>query len=58
MVNSSYTRVTIQSASVIMVGVAYMNIRVSKHLKEELSWAVDKWLRLIINTISAVIVKI
>ena len=30
------------------VGVAYVNVRVSRHLKEELSWAIDKWLRLII----------
>ena len=28
----------------------YVNIRVSRHLKEELSLAIDKWLRLIINT--------
>ena len=32
-----------------MVGVAKVNIRVSRHLKEELAWAIDKWLRLIIN---------
>ena len=30
------------------VGVAYMNVRVSRHLKEEQSWAIDKRLRLII----------
>ena len=32
-----------------MVGVAYVNVRVSRRLKEELIWATDKWLRLIIN---------
>ena len=32
------------------VGVEYVNIRVSRHLKEKLSWATDKWLQLIINT--------
>ena len=26
-----------------------MNVRVSRRLKEELAWAIDKWLRLIIN---------
>ena len=36
---------------VIRVGVAYMNVRISRHLKEELAWAIDKWLWLIINTI-------
>ena len=51
MVNSSCTRATRQSASVIRVGVTYMNICVSRCLKEELSWAIDKWLRLIINTV-------
>ena len=30
------------------VGVAYVNVHVSRHLKEELSWAIDKRLRLII----------
>ena len=30
-----------------MVGVVYVNVRVLRHLKEELGWAVDKWLRLI-----------
>ena len=32
------------------MGVAYLNVRVSRHLKEELSWATDKLLQLIINT--------
>ena len=35
---------------VLRVGVAYVNVHVSRCLKEELSWAIDKWLRLIINT--------
>ena len=30
-------------------GVRRLNIRVSRHLKEELSWAIDKWLRVINN---------
>ena len=30
-------------------GVAYMNVLVSRHLKEELGWAIHKWLWLIIN---------
>ena len=51
MVKSSCTRVTRWSASVIKVGVAYVNVRTSRHLKEELSWAIDKRLQLIINTI-------
>ena len=50
MVKSSCTRETIWSASVIRVGVAYMNICVSRRLKEELGWAIDKRLWLIINT--------
>ena len=41
-VKSSCTRVTRQSTSVIKVGVAYMNVCVSKHLKEELAWAINK----------------
>ena len=51
MVKSSCTRETIWSASVIRVGVAYVNVRVSRRLKEELAWAIDKRLRLIINAI-------
>ena len=31
------------------VGVAYVNVRISRRLKEELGWATDKQLRLIIN---------
>ena len=33
----------------IKVGVVYMHIRVSRHLKEELVLATDKWLRVISN---------
>ena len=50
MVKSSCTREIIRSASVIRVGVGYVNVRVSRRLKEELGWAIDKRLRLIINT--------
>ena len=32
-------------------GTLYVNVRVSRRLKEELSWAADKRLRLIINTL-------
>ena len=32
------------------LGVAYMNVCISRCLKEELAWALDKRLRLIINT--------
>ena len=33
---------TRRSASVIKVGVVDVNVRVSSHLKEELTWAIDK----------------
>ena len=33
------------------MGVAYMYVRVSKHLKEELTWAIDKWLQVISDKI-------
>ena len=42
---------TRQSASVIKVGVMYVNVRISKSLKEELAWAIDKWLRAVSNKI-------
>ena len=35
--------------SVIRVGVVYVNLPVLLHLKEELAWAIDKWLQLIIK---------
>ena len=37
-------------ASVIRVGVVYGYVLVLRHLKEELAWAIDIWLWLIINT--------
>ena len=46
---SSCTQVKRWSASVIRVSVAYVNIHILRHLKEELAWAIDKRLRLIIN---------
>ena len=53
MVKSSCTQVTRECASVLRVGVAYVNVRILRRLKkEELSWAIDKWLWLIINTMS------
>ena len=39
-----------RNTSVIRVGVVYVNICISRCLKEELAWAIDKWLQLIINT--------
>ena len=33
------------------VGVAYVNIRILRHLKEELAWAIDRWLQIISNKI-------
>ena len=42
--------VTKRNALVIRVGVTYVNVRVLRCLKEELSWAIDKQLWLIINT--------
>ena len=37
-------------ASVIKVSVAYVNVCMSRHLKEELAWAIDKWFWAISNT--------
>ena len=48
-IKSSCTRVTRRSASVIKVGVAYLNIHISTHLKEELVWIIDKQLQVIRN---------
>ena len=36
-----------RSTSVIKVGMVDIDILVSSHLKEELAWTVDKWLRVI-----------
>ena len=41
-------------ASVIKVGVVYMNVHVSRCLKEELVWVIDKRLRVISNKMSVV----
>ena len=41
------TQATRQCASVIKAGVAYMNVRALTHLKQELAWARDEWLRVI-----------
>ena len=49
--NSSCTRVKRQCVLVIKVGVAYMNVHVVRNLKEELAWAIDKWLWVISNTV-------
>ena len=38
------------STSVIRAGVAYVNVCISRCLKEELAWAIDNWLWLINNT--------
>ena len=42
--NSSCSEVTQQSASVIKVGVVDIDVCVWSHLKEELTWAIDKWI--------------
>ena len=34
----------------IKVGVVYVSVRISEWLKEELAWAIDKWLQVIYNT--------
>ena len=34
---------------VVRVGVVYVNVHISRGLKEELAWAIDKRLQLIIN---------
>ena len=50
-IKSSCTQVTRWSASAIRVDVEYVNVHVSRNLKEELAWAIDELLWLIINTI-------
>ena len=47
-VKSSCTRVTRQSASVIKMGVAYVNVCVSRRLKEEVAWAMINVLGLLV----------
>ena len=44
---SSCSEVTRWSASVVKVGVVDVDVCVSSHLKEELAWAIDKWLQVI-----------
>ena len=41
----------------IKVGVAYMGIHVSRHLKEALAWATDKQLQVVSNIISVIPLK-
>ena len=44
--------------SVIKMGVAYVGIHMSRYLKEELAWAIDKWLQVIrggLNIISYIL---
>ena len=36
-----------RSTSVIKVGVVDVGVHISSHVKEEMTWAVDKWLRII-----------
>ena len=31
------------------MGVVYMDVNISRRLKEELAWAIDKWLQVISN---------
>ena len=44
---NSCSEITRQSASVNKVGVVDVDVRVSSHLKEELTWAIGKRLRVI-----------
>ena len=50
-VKGSCTRVIRRNASVIRVGVAYTNVCILRCLKEELSWAINEWLRLIVYAV-------
>ena len=45
--NNSCTEITRQSASVIKVGVVDIDVCILSHLKEELTWAIDKRLQVI-----------
>ena len=38
-----------RSTSIIKVSVAYVGVHISRHSKEELAWALDKWLWVIGN---------
>ena len=44
---NSFSEVTLRSASVIKMGVVDVDICVSSHLKEELTWVIHKQLRVI-----------
>ena len=48
-VKSSCTSVTRRSALVVKVGVAFVNVRVSRGLKQELAWVIDKRLLAVSN---------
>ena len=54
-IKSSCTRVTRWNASVIKVGEAYVNIRISTRLKEELTRVIAKWLWVISNKMLVVL---
>ena len=41
--NSMQALSALSHSEIIKVGVAYVNIHVSRHLKQELAWAIDKW---------------
>ena len=49
--NSMHALCALSHSEIIKVGVAYVNIHVSRHLKQELAWAIDKWFRVISNTL-------
>ena len=45
-------------ALVIKVGVVYVNVHISRSFKEELVWAIDKWLWVISNTMLLLLLRI
>ena len=51
-------RVTRHCALVIKVGVVYVNEYVLRNSKQELAWAIDKWLRVISITMSVIPLRI
>ena len=46
---SLYNNIKINNLNTVEVGVAYVNVRVSRRLKEELAWVIDKRLQDISN---------
>ena len=48
-IKSSCTSFTRQSATVLKMGEMYVSVRISRRLKEELAWVIDKRLRDISN---------